>query len=229
MSYELSASMMCANYANLSREVQLLETGGIDSYHIDIMDGRFVDNFGMGYQDIKFIRSATEKKIEAHLMINDPERYFYILEKLGLDVAYIHPESTHVPEIAIEEMKQRGIKPGIAINPGTSIAAVEELLNIVDRVLVLCVTPGHAGRTLAPYVINKIYRLLTLKDKYGYEIYWDGACTKEKILEFAPKGVKGFILGTSTLFGHKEPYDEILPSLRHELDLKMKNLTATVV
>lgn len=104
MSYEFSASMMCANYANLGNEVKLLEQGGIDSYHIDIMDGQFVDNFGMGYQDIEFIRSATKKPLEAHLMINNPERYFDILTKIGLDVAYIHPESTHEPEIAIEEL-----------------------------------------------------------------------------------------------------------------------------
>ena len=93
-------------------------------------------------------------------MINDPERYFQILSQIGLDVAYIHPESTHAPEIAIEELRKLGIIPGIAINPGTSIATVEELLNIVDRVLVLCVTPGHAGRTFASYVAGKIERLL---------------------------------------------------------------------
>ena len=217
MYYELSASMMCADFSNLQREVERLETGGIDSYHLDIMDGCFVDNFGLGYQDMKFIRSATKRKLEAHLMINDPERYFHILSKIGLDVAYIHPESTHAPEIAIEELKKLNIVPGIAINPGTSIATVEELLNIVDRVLVLCVTPGHAGRAFAPYVANKIERLLSIKDIYGFDIYWDGACTREKILEYAPKGVKGFILGTSLLFGHEESYRSILKKTRKEI------------
>lgn len=218
MDYELSASMMCADFASLEREVRQLDEADIDSYHIDIMDGRFVDNFGMGYQDIQYIRGATDKKIEAHLMINDPERYLPILAGIGLDVAYIHPESTHAPEIAIEELKRMGVDPGIAINPGTSIATVEELLKIVDRVLVLCVTPGHAGRTLAEYVTDKIVRLLSLKERYGFEVYWDGACTRERILEFAPKGVKGFVLGTSLLFGHKEPYRQILTGLRSELD-----------
>lgn len=218
MNCEFSASMMCANYASLEREVQMLDAGGIDSYHLDIMDGQFVDNFGMGYQDMEFIRGATNKKLEAHLMINNPERYFDILCKIGLNVAYIHPESTQAPEIAIEELRKRGVIPGIAINPGTSIATIEELLNIVERVLVMCVVPGHAGREFAPYVANKIERLLKIKDQYGFEIYWDGACTREKILEYAPKGVKGFVLGTSLLFGHKESYKEILHKIREEIE-----------
>ena len=222
MSYELSASMMCANYASLENEVKLLDKGGIDSYHLDIMDGQFVDNFGMGYQDMEFIRKATNQKLEAHLMINNPERYFSILKKINLDVAYIHPESTHAPEIAIEELKRLGIAPGIAVNPGTSIASIEELLNIVDRVLVMCVVPGHAGREFAPYVGNKIERLLALRKKNDFEIYWDGACTREKMLEYAPKGVKGFILGTSVLFGHNESYDSILKQLRIDIDNAMK-------
>lgn len=221
MQYELSASMMCANYANLQQEVQMLNEGGIDSYHLDVMDGQFVDNFGMGYQDMEFIRRATSKKLEAHLMINNPQRYFGILSKIGLDVAYIHPESTHVPEIAIEELRKLGIIPGIAINPGTSIAAIEELLNIVDRVLVLCVVPGHAGREFAPYVSRKIDKLLSLKDKYQFDIYWDGACTREKVLEYSVKGVKGFVLGTSLLFSRKETYTDILKKLRGEISMRI--------
>lgn len=218
MKHEFSASMMCANYASLEYEVKHLDLGGIDSYHLDIMDGQFVDNFGMGYQDMQYIRSATKNKLEAHLMINNPERYFDILTKIGFEVAYIHPESTKAPEIAIEALKQKGIVPGIAINPGTSIATIEELLNIVDRVLVLCVVPGHAGRTYASYVGDKIERLLALREKYNFDIYWDGACTREKILEFAPKGVKGFILGTSLLFGHDKSYEVILTDIRKEVE-----------
>lgn len=208
---------MCANFANLEKEVKLLDDAGIDSFHIDVMDGRYVDNFGMGYQDMEFIRSATNKELEAHLMINDPERYLDILIKVGLDAAYIHPESTHAPERTIELLKNAGITPGIAINPGTSIAYIEELLYTVERVLVLCVNPGHAGRAYAPYVADKIERLLSLREKYQFDVYWDGACTEEKILEYEPKGVKGFILGTSILFNHEESYKEILQTLKQKL------------
>ena len=216
--YKFSASMMCADFANLENEIKLLDQGGIDSYHLDIMDGQFVDNLGMGYQDIEFIRSATSKPLEAHLMINNPEKYIDILSRTGLNVAYIHPESTHVPEIVIEELKRRNIIPGIAINPCTSVESVKELFNIVDRVMVMCVVPGHAGREFASYVADKIDLLIKIKEQYGFDIYWDGACTRQRILEWAPKGVKGFVLGTSSLFGHNQSYINILNDMHCEVD-----------
>ena len=214
MDIEFSASMMCANYANLEKEVKNLNEAGIDSFHIDIMDGNFVDNFGMGFQDMEYIRSATKKDLEVHLMMQSPERYLDILNHVHINTAYVHPESTYATEYIIEQLKQANIKTGIAINPGTSIYTVSELLNIVDKVLVLCVNPGHAGRQFEPYVARKIGELTAMKEKYNYEIYLDGACTEERINTFAEKGVKGFVLGTSVLFGHKESYKEILERIR---------------
>lgn len=209
--------MMCANFACLEKEVQQLDEGKIDSFHLDIMDGQFVDNFGMGFQDMEYIRSATQTPLEAHLMINDPQRYFKIIEKLMLDVVYIHPESTQSPEIALEDLKKMGIVAGIAVNPGTSIAQIEELLYIAERVLVMCVVPGHAGREFAPYVGRKIDKLLAMKEFMDFKLYWDGACTQEKVLEYAPKGVDGFILGTSLLFGKGKPYPDLLKEIRQKL------------
>lgn len=93
MKVEFSASMMCANYANLEREVQQLEEGGIDSFHIDFMDGRFVPNFGMGLQDLRYIVKAATQPVEAHLMIEKPNNYLDIFFRAGVDVIYIHPEA----------------------------------------------------------------------------------------------------------------------------------------
>lgn len=214
MHIEFSASMMCANYANLEKEVKNLDEAGIDSYHIDIMDGNFVDNFGMGFQDMEFIRSATEKDLEIHLMMKSPERYLDILNHVRANVVYVHPESTYAAEYVIEKLRNLGVRPGIAINPGTSIYAVIELFNIVDKVLILCVNPGHAGRQFEPYVTKKIDRLLEMKQDYQFEIYLDGACTLERIQTYSAKGVKGFVLGTSVLFGHEESYKEILKRIR---------------
>ena len=214
MNVEFSASMMCANFANLEKEVKNLDAAGIDSYHIDIMDGNFVDNFGMGFQDMEYIRSATKKDLEIHLMMQSPERYLDILKQVNANVAYIHPESTYATEYVIEKLKDLGVVPGIAINPGTSIYSVMELLNIVDKVLVLCVNPGHVGRQFEPYVAKKIEELLRIKNEYHYEVYLDGACTLARIRTYSQKGVKGFVLGTSVLFGHKEGYQEILRNIR---------------
>lgn len=214
MCVKYSASMMCANYACLENEIKMLEAGGIDSFHIDIMDGQFVPNFGMGLQDLEYIRSATKLPVEAHLMIKKPDSYLNIFINRGVDVIYIHPEADYHPSITLQHIMEAGITPGIAINPGTSVESILELLNIVDRVLVMSVNPGHAGQVYLPYVGKKIDKLIALKDEYNLKLYWDGACGEDKIRRFAPKGMDGFILGTTVLFGKKRSYGEILEGLR---------------
>ncbi len=90
---KFSASMMCADYGHLEKEIRALEAAGIDAFHVDIMDGEFVHNFGMGLHDLNYIRSATEKPIECHLMIREPVRYIKLFAKAGADILYFHPES----------------------------------------------------------------------------------------------------------------------------------------
>ena len=193
MSIELSASMMCADFSCLRDEVKNIENAGIDIFHIDIMDGSFVDNFGMGYQDMKYIKEHTTKPVEAHLMVSKPYNYLPILFNLGIDIIYIHPEVDTDPATTIEKIHNQGLIAGIAINPGTSICTIEELLNTADRVLVLGVNPGHEGRTYQQYVDKKIEKLLALKNEYNFDIYIDGAVTSERITQWTPRGVKGFV------------------------------------
>lgn len=215
MEIELSASMMCANFANLEKEVTELENAGIDAFHIDIMDGSFVDNFGMGYQDMAFIKQKTSKIVDAHLMVRKPYNYLDILFKLGIDVIYIHPEVDPDPATTIEKIHNSGAIAGIAINPGTSISSISELLNTADRVLVLGVNPGHAGRQYQDYVDNKIETLLNLKSKYNFEIFLDGAVTPERVAKWSNKGVKGYILGTATLFKNfTTNYKDVIKNLK---------------
>ena len=104
--------------------------------------------------------------------------------------------------------------PGIAINPGTSIETIMEMLRIVDKVLVMSVNPGDAGQMYLPYVGKKIEKLLAIKDEMGVELYWDGACSADRIIEYAPKGIRGFVLGTTLLFGKTQSYREILKNIR---------------
>ena len=104
--------------------------------------------------------------------------------------------------------------PGIAINPGTSIENVYEMLRIVKKVLVMSVNPGNAGQMYLPFVGEKITTLLKMKDEMNFQVYWDGACSADKIQKFAPMGMDGFVLGTTMLFGKKKPYREVIKEIR---------------
>lgn len=214
--FDLTASMMCANYGNLEREVKNLDEGGIDSFHIDIMDGRYVPNFAMSLNDLRYIAGATDKPLDVHLMIEHPINNIKLfLKNLRKgDTVYIHPEAEYHPSTTLQVIINSGMIPGIAINPGTSVETVMEMLRIVKKVLVMSVNPGNAGQMYLSYVGEKITKLLSMKEDMDFEIYWDGACSADKILEFAPKGVQGFVLGTTLLFGKDRPYGEILQDIR---------------
>ena len=218
MQFELTASMMCANYGNLEKEVRDLEEGNIDSFHIDIMDGRYVPNFAMGLHDMRFIAGATKKPLDVHLMVEHPNNHIHLfLDNLRPgDTVYIHPEAEYHPSTTLQAVIDAGMIPGIAINPGTSVESVFEMLRIVKKVLLMSVNPGNAGQMYLPYVGKKRTKLLSIKEDMDFEVYWDGACSADKILEYAPKGVKGFVLGTTLLFGKGRPYGEILANI-HQL------------
>ena len=207
---------MCANYGNLEKEVKNLEDGGIDSFHIDIMDGRYVPNFAMSLNDMRYIASAASKPLDVHLMIEHPNnRIGLFLNNLRKgDTVYIHPEAEYHPSTTLQSIINAGMIPGIAINPGTSVETVMEMLRIVKKVLVMSVNPGNAGQMYLPYVGRKITRLLSMKDDMDFELYWDGACSAGKIREFAPRGVKGFVLGTTLLFGKNRTYGETIQDIR---------------
>ena len=211
--------MMCANYRNLEREVRELDEGGIDSFHIDIMDGRYVQNFAMSLNDLRCIRSLTKTPLDVHLMVEHPLNTIgMFIESLAPgDTIYIHPEAEYHPSTTLQRIIDAGLIPGIAINPGTSVEEVRMLLRIVKKVLVMSVNPGNASQMFLPYVREKYDELLQLKDEMGFSIYWDGACGMDKIREYAPLGVKGFVLGTTLLFGKEVSYGETLRSI-HEME-----------
>lgn len=216
MNFELNASMMCADFGNLEKEVRALEAAEIDSFHIDIMDGRYVPNYAMSLNDMAYIAQATKKPLDVHLMIEHPSTHIELfLNKLRPgDTVYIHPEAEYHPSTTLQKIIDAKMIPGIAINPGTSVETVMEMLQIVRKVLVMSVNPGSAGQMFLPYVSKKYDKILPLQQEMGFDVYWDGACGADKIIEFAPKGVKGFVLGTTLLFkGHKD-YSETIKRIR---------------
>ena len=212
----LTASMMCADYGHLEDEVKNLEAAGIDSFHIDIMDGRYVNNFAMSLYDMAYIAKVATVPLDVHLMIEHPRNNIDLfLDALRPgDTVYIHTEAEYHPSATIQKIRDRGMYPGIAINPGTSDESVKEMLRIVDRVLVMDVNPGNASQLFLPFVGEKIEQLIALREKMNFKLIWDGACGADKIRKYAPHGVDGFVLGTTLLFGQEGSYAEIIENVR---------------
>lgn len=209
-------SMMCADFTCLAEETKKLSQTGIDGLHIDIMDGDFVPNFGMSPEDVKAISLNTNKLLDIHLMINHPERYVKLFAELGAGRMYIHPETTSQPARVLIQIKDMGIEAGIAISPGTSISTISELLRISDYVLIMTVNPGFAGQQYLDFVDEKVKILNHFQKENKFEMVVDGAISPTRIKKLSEIGVTGFVLGTSSLFGKKESYGEIIKSL-HEI------------
>lgn len=210
----LCPSMMCADFGDLAGEVSRLEQAGADIFHLDIMDGQFVPNYGMGLQDVEYICSHASIPCDVHMMCMTPGNYVEKFAALGAKLIYIHPEADAHAARTMQKIRDAGAKAGLAINPGTAAAAVEPLLNLADYVLAMTVNPGFAGQKYLPFVDEKLAELAQKKEKYGYKLVIDGACSPQVIQRLNRQGVDGFVLGTSALFGKGRSYAEIMPELR---------------
>lgn len=210
----LCPSMMCAKFGHLEKEIKDLEDAGIDMFHLDVMDGAFVPNFGMGLQDIEYIARTSKVMCDVHLMISHAIDYIDLFKDLGIKLMYVHSEND--PHIArtLQSIKNAGMLAGLAINPGTSLDTVKYLLHLVDYVLIMSVNPGFAGQQYIEFVDDKFKEFCDLKDQYDYKVMIDGACSPEKIEQLSRIGVDGFILGTSALFNKDKTYKEIVKELR---------------
>lgn len=180
---KIAPSILSANFADLGRDVKQVEEAGADYLHIDIMDGHFVPNLSFGLPIVQALRPVTRLPFDCHLMVTDPSTYIQPLSKAGATVIGFHAEATAHSYRIVQQIKQAGCQAEIVLNPGTSLATVEEILPLVDAVLVMTVNPGFGGQKFLPSVLKKIRRLAEIKQQqhYNFEIEVDGGINDQTI------------------------------------------------
>lgn len=208
-------SMMCADFLHLEDEIKQLNDANVDVFHMDIMDGNFVPNFALGTEDLKAVRASTDKTMDVHLMISNPGKYIDLFSDLGADIIYIHPEADLHPISTLNKIKANGKKVGLAIDPETSLESFKYLLDIVDYLLVMTVSPGFAGQSYLDFVTDKLKEIIKIQKDYHFRVVVDGAISPERIAELGKIGVEGFVLGTSTLFNKDKTYSEIIEQVKN--------------
>ena len=209
-------SLMCVDFSKLEIELKALEESGVDMFHIDVMDGNFVPNFALGIEDIKAVSKLSKIPYDVHLMVTNPSPYIEKFAQLGCDIIYVHVETlTHIHR-TLNQIKSTGKKVGVAINPGTPLCVLEDVLDLIDVVLIMSVNPGFAGQ---PFIANSIDRIKRLSDmikdrNLNTSIAIDGAISPNIIEQLSPY-VEYFILGTAGLFNKDKSYKQTLNELRN--------------
>ena len=174
MKYELSPSILSADFARLGEEIKAVEQTGVNYLHIDVMDGMFVPSISFGFPIIKSIRKMSNMVFDVHLMVEQPERYIEETAASGADIITIHAEACKHPDRAIEHIHQLGKKAGIALNPSTSLHELDYLLEKVDMVLLMTVNPGFGGQKYIESCTAKIRdlrKMMTVNPGFGNQKY----------------------------------------------------------
>lgn len=210
----LCPSLMCADFLNLGKEVDELCDAGADIMHLDVMDGHYVPNYSLSLGDVEAVCRKSSVPCDVHLMVTNPYDACEFFVRAGASIVYVHPEADLAINSTLLRISRLGAHPGIAVNPGLSFSSVENSLPVVDYVLLMTVNPGFAGQSYLDYVTPKIERFAAEKDRYGYKLLIDGACSPEVIAKAHELGADGAILGTSALFGKGRPFKDIFEELR---------------
>jgi ribulose-phosphate 3-epimerase len=203
---DIAPSILSADFARLAEEIQAVERAGASILHVDVMDGRFVPNITIGLPVVKAISRATRLPIDAHLMIVEPGQYAEKFVKAGAQMVSIHIEADPHAHRTLSAIRGAGARAGIAINPGTSLSAIEESLKFADYVLLMSVNPGFGGQSFIPESLDKLRRLRRMIDERGLKtrIEIDGGIDADNIAEIAAAGAEIIVSG-SAIFGADDP------------------------
>lgn len=206
----VAPSLLSANFLRLEEDCNMLNESQADWFHLDVMDGRFVPNISFGFPIIEQVRKATKKFCDVHLMILEPEKYAEAFKNAGADSLTVHIEAcTHLHR-NIQQIKDLGMKAGVALNPHTPVNLLSEVLQDVDLVLIMSVNPGFGGQKFIPNTLSKIRQLRKMIDEKGLNIHIeiDGGITVENASSIVEAGADVLVAG-NTVFKSANPKETI--------------------
>ncbi len=220
---KIAPSILSADYLRLGEQVREAEAAGADYIHVDVMDGHFVPNITIGPVVVEAVRRETKLPLDVHLMIEEPERIIESFAKAGASILTVHPEATFQLHRAIESIRRLGVRAGVALNPGTSVSMVEDVLADVDLVLVMSVDPGFGGQDFIEGVLPKLRRLRALLDqsKLAAELEIDGGISSETAPRSVEAGARVLVAGTA-IFNAKASVEECVRRLREGAEGTLK-------
>ena len=196
---EILPSILSADFARLGEQVAGLEAAGCRMLHLDVMDGHFVPNLTIGPPVVKSLRQASKAIFDVHLMIDDPDKYAPAFIEAGANQVLVHQEACKHLDRTLRMIRSEGAKPGVVINPATPVAALDEVLDVADYVLVMSVNPGFGGQEFIPNALHKVRQLARLKMERGlqFPIEMDGGITHENVGDAIRAGVEWVVAGSS--------------------------------
>lgn len=210
MTVRIAPSILSANFSRLAAEIALLEEGGADWIHIDVMDGRFVPNLTFGAKVIETVRELTYLPLDVHLMVEQPERHFETFARAGASVLTIHPEASPHLHRQIQRIKELGCLAGASLNPATPLHAVGDVAADLDLLLIMSVNPGFGGQEFIPRSVDKVARARRMLDAAGSRaaLEVDGGINRDTIVSVWRAGADTFVAGHA-VFSAPDPGAEI--------------------